>query len=79
MKPTDVKSNWYVHFVVENNDENPKVGDYVYHKHLSKVYKPHWSEESYVIENIQNTVPWTYFKEDLNGEETVWTCYEKEL
>ena len=72
MKSTDVKSNWYVHFGVEDNDENPKVGDYVYHKHLSKVYKPDWSEESYVIENIQNIgrPQW---------RRNCWMFYEKEL
>ena len=32
-----------------------------------------------MIKKVKNTVPWTYATEDLNGEETVGTSYEKEL
>ena len=28
---------------------------------------------------IKNAVPWTYVIDDLNGEETIRTFYEKEL
>ena len=28
---------------------------------------------------MKNTVPWTYVINDLNGEETMGTFYEKEL
>ena len=37
------------------------------------------SEEVFVIKKVQNTVPWTYVINDLNGEEIVGTFYEKEL
>ena len=37
-----------------------------------------WSEKGFVIKKIKNTVPWTYFINDLNGEEIVGTFYEKE-
>ena len=40
---------------------------------------PNWSEEDFVVSNIKNTVPWTYIINDLNGEETIGTFYEKEL
>ena len=40
---------------------------------------PNWSEEVFVINKIKNTVPWTYIINDLNGEEIIWTYYEKEL
>ena len=36
-------------------------------------------EEAFVIKKIKNTVPWTYFVDDLNGEEITGTFYEKEL
>ena len=39
---------------------------------------PNWSEKGFVIKKIKNTVPWTYFINDLNGEEIVGTFYEKE-
>ena len=37
------------------------------------------SEEVVVIKNFKNTVPWTYIIDDLNGEVTVGTFYEKEF
>ena len=35
-----------------------------------------WSEEIFIIKKIKNTVPWTYFINDLNGEEITATFYE---
>ena len=32
-----------------------------------------------MIKKVKNTVPWTYVVNDLNGEKTVGTFYEKEL
>ena len=32
-----------------------------------------------MIKKIKNTVPWTSFINDLNGEEIIGTFYEKEL
>ena len=32
-----------------------------------------------MIKKVKNTVPWTCFISDLNGEEIVGTFYEKEL
>ena len=85
MKPTDVKDNTYIDFKKEINDKDPKfkVGDHVRiskYKHiLVKGYMPNWSEEIFVIKKIKNTVPWTYFINDLSGEEIISTFYEKEL
>ena len=37
-------------------------------------------EEIFVIKKLKNTaVPWTYVINDLNGEQTIGTFYEKEL
>ena len=33
----------------------------------------------FVIKEIKNTVPWTYVRNDLNGEKIIGTFYEKEL
>ena len=46
---------------------------------FAKGYTPNWSEEIFVIKEIDNTVPWTYVINDLNGEEVMGTFYEKEL
>ena len=32
-----------------------------------------------MIKEVKNTVPWTYFINDLNCEEIIGTFYEKEL
>ena len=32
-----------------------------------------------MVIKIKNTVPWTYFTNDLNGEEIVETFYENEF
>ena len=33
----------------------------------------------FVIRKVENTVPWTYVINDINGEEIIGTFYEKEL
>ena len=33
----------------------------------------------FVVTKVQNTVPWTYLINDLNGEEIKGSFYEKEL
>ena len=85
IKPVDVKDNTYIDFKKEVNDKDPKfkVGDHVriskYKNIFDKVYKTNWSEEIFIISKIKNTVPWTYFINDLNGGEIIGTFYENEL
>ena len=68
---------------VNDNDPKFKVGDHVriskYKNNFAKDYTPNWSEEVFMIKEVKNTVPWTYFTNDLNGEEITGTFYEKEL
>ena len=85
MKPIDVKDKTYVDSRKEVNakDLKFKVGDNVriskYKNIFAKGYTPNWSEENSVIKKVKNTVPWTYFINDLNGEEIFEIFYEKEL
>ena len=85
MKPIDVKDNTYINTSEDINNEDPKfkVGDYVRiskcKKIFAKGYMSNWSEEVFVIKKIENTIPWTYVINDLNGEEIIGTFYEKEL
>ena len=44
-----------------------------------KGYGVNWSEEIFVIKEIQNTVPWKYVTIDLNSEGIIGTFYDKEL
>ena len=85
MKPIDVKDNTYINTDKKANDKDPKfkVCDRVrkskYKNIFAKGYTPNWSEEVFVIKKVKNTVPWTYFVNDLNGEEIMGTFYEKKM
>ena len=84
MKPKDVTDIKYVEYSEETNKKSPKfkVGDNVrilrYKKIFAKGYTPNWSEEVFVVNKVQNTVPWTYLINELNGEEIKGSFYEKE-
>ena len=83
MKPVDVKDNTCIDFKKEVKDPKFKVGDHVriskYKSIFAKGYTPNWSEETFMIKKIKNTVPWTYVINDLNVEEITGTFHEKEL
>ena len=85
MKPKDVTDDSFVEYSEETNKKSPKfkVGDHVriskYKSIFAKGYTPNWSEEVFVVNEVQNTVPWTYLINDLNGEEIKGSFYEKEL
>ena len=85
MKPVDVKDNTYIDFKKEVNDKDSKfkIGDHIriskYTNIFAKGCTPNWSEEVFVIKKVENTVPWTYVINDLNGEEIIGTFYVKEL
>ena len=85
MEPIDVKDNTYLDSKKEVNNKDPKfkAGDHVriskYKNISAKGYTPNWSEETFVISKIKNTVPWAYVINDLNGEEITGALNEKEL
>ena len=85
MKPVDVNSGNYIERNVNSNNKDPKfqVGHQVriskYRYIFAKVYTPNWSKEVFVINEVKNTVPWTYVISDRNGEKIIGTFYEKEL
>ena len=85
MKPFDVMSDSFVEYNEESNKKSPKfkVGDHVriskYKNIFAKGYVPNWSEKIFVISKLENTVPWTYVINDVNGEEITGSFYEKEL
>ena len=84
-KPIDVKNNTYINIDKEVNDKDlkSKVDGHVRISKFKNIfandYMPNWSEEVFVIKEIKNTVPWTYFINDLNGERIIGTFYEKQL
>ena len=85
MKPIDVTDDSYAEYNEDFNKKDPKfkVGDHVkiskYKNIFAKGYTPNWSEEVFVISKTKNKIPWAYVMNDLNGEETAGSFYEKEL
>ena len=67
--------DYYPEYNENPNKKDPKfkVGDNVrsskYKNIFAKGYTPNWSQEVSIIKKIKNTVPWTYWINDLNGEE----------
>ena len=85
MKPIDVVGDSYVEYNEDFNKKGPKfkVNDHVriskYKNTFAKGYVPNWSEEVFIVNEIKNTVPWTYAINDLNSEKVIESFYEKEL
>ena len=84
MKPIDVKDNKRV-YIDEHNEKDSrfKVGDRVriskFKNIFAKGYTPNCSKEIFIVEKINDTVPYTYNIKDLNGEEIIGSFYDKEL
>ena len=82
MKPIDVKQSIYINFNKGNNKKGLKykVGDNLriskYKNMFAKGCVPNWSEEVFMIKEVQNTVPWTNVISNLEGEETAGKFYE---
>ena len=84
MKPIDVGDNKRV-YIDEHNEKDStfKVGDRVrisiFKSIFAKGYTPNWSKEMFIVDKINDTVPYTYNLKDLNDEEIIGSCYDREL
>ena len=93
MKPTDVKNNKRV-YIDEHNQKDTttssssersrfKVGDRVniskFKNIFAKGYTPNWSKEIFIVNKINDTVPYTYNIKDLNDKEVIGSFYDREL
>ena len=85
MKPIDVVDNNKRVYIDEHNEKDSKfkVGDRVrisrYKNIFAKGYAPNWSSEIFIVDKINDTVPYTYNLKDLNDEEIIGSLYDKEL
>ena len=85
MNPIDVGDNNKRVYIDEHNEKDSKfkVGDRVrisrYKNIFAKGYAPNWSSEIYIVNKINDTVPYTYNLKDLNDEEIIGSFYDKEL
>ena len=84
MKPIDVKNNKRV-YIDEHNEKDSKfkVGDRArisrYKNIFAKGYAPNWSSEIFIVDKIDDTVPYMYNLKDLNDEEIIGSFYDREL
>ena len=77
MKPIDVGDNNKRVYIVEHNEKDSrfKVGDRVrisrYKNIFAKGYTPNCSKEIFIVDKINDTVPYTYNLKDINDEEII--------
>ena len=85
MKPIDVKDNNKRVYIDEHNEKGSrfKVGDSVriskFKNIFAKGYTPNWSKEIFIVNKINDAVPYTYNIKDLNDEEIIGSFYDGEL
>ena len=87
MKPKDVGDDTHNKrvYINEHNERDSrfKVGDRVriskFKNVFAKGYTPYWSKEIFIVDKINDTVPYTYNIKDLNGEKIIGSFYDKEL
>ena len=84
LKPIDVRDDSFAEYNEDFNKKYPKftVGDHVrisnYKNIFAKGCVPNWSGV-FIVNKINNTVPWTYTISDLNGEQIIRSFYEKKI
>ena len=84
IKLKDVGDNERV-YIDEHNEKDRrfKVGERVriskFKNIFAKGYSPNWSKEIFIVNKINDTVPYTYNLKDLNDEEIIGSFYDREL
>ena len=86
MKPIDVRDNDNKRVYIDEHNKKRsrfKVGDRVriskFKNIFAKGYTANWSKEIFIVDKINNTVPYTYNLKDLNDEEIIGSFYDQEL
>ena len=84
MKAIDVGDNKRA-YIDEHNEKDSrfKVGDRVgiskFNNIFAKGYTPNWSKEIFIVDKINDTVPYMYNIKDLNDEEIIGSFYDRDL
>ena len=85
MKPIDVGDNNKRVYIDEHNEKDSrfKVGDRVriskFKNIIAKGYAPNWSSEIFIVDKVNDKIPYTYNLKDLNDEEIIGSFYDREL
>ena len=53
--------------------------EYLNLKIFAKGYAPNWSSEIFIVDKINDTVPYTYNLKDFYDEEIIRSFYDREL
>ena len=84
MKLEDVGHNKRV-YIDEHNEKDSTfiIGDRIgiskFKNIFAKGYTPNWSKEIFIVDKINDTVPYTYNIKDLNDEEIIGIFFDREL
>ena len=69
--------------IKDKKDSRFNVGDRVriskFKNIFAEGYTPNWTREIFIINKINDTVPYTYNLKDLNNEEIIGSFYDREL
>ena len=85
MKPKDVRNDNKSVYIDEHNEESARynLGDRVrmsnFKNIFGKGYTPDWSREIFIVNKINDTVPYTCNLKDLNEEEIIGSFYDREF
>ena len=86
MKPIDVKDNNNKRVYIDEHNKKRsrfKVDDRIriskFKNIFAKGYTPNWSSEIFIVDKVNDTVPYTYNLRDLNNEEILGSFYDREL
>ena len=85
MKSIDVGDNNKRVYIDEHNEKDSrfKVGNRVriskFKNIFAKVYTPNWSKEIFIVDKINDIVPYTHNLKDLNGEKIIGRFFDREL
>ena len=85
IKLKDVGYNNKRVFIDEHNEKDSrfKVGDRVriskFKNIFAKGYTFNWNKEIFIVDKINDTIPYTYNLKDLNDEEIIGSFYDREL
>ena len=85
MKLIDVGDDNKRVYIDEHNEKDSrfKISDRVRISKLKNIfakgYTPNWSKEIFIVDKINDTVPYTYNLKDLNDEEIIGSSYDREL
>ena len=85
MKPKNVKNDSKKVYIDEYNKKDSRfnVGDRVrifkFKNIFAKGYTPNWSREIFIVDKINDTVPYTYNLNNLNGKEIIGGFYDRKL